>query len=69
MKANVIIQNLKPHQPSQWGAHRKTQTQNLGQLSPETKGKLNIFEGHFDTYTKMTRKRRNGFSDGSQNVL
>ena len=49
--------------------HRKTQTQNLGQLNPENKGIKNIFGGHFDTYTKMIRKRRNGFLNRSQNVL
>ena len=50
--------------------HRKTQTQNLGQLNPETKVKKNnIFRGHFDTYTKMIRKRRNGLLNRSQNVL
>ena len=40
-----------------------------GQLNLETKGKKNIFGGHFDTYTKMIRKRRNEVLNGSQNVL
>ena len=37
--------------PAACGVHRTTQTQNLGQLNPETKGEKNIFGSHFDTYT------------------
>ena len=48
---------------------RKTQTQNLGQLNPETKGKKYIFGPHFDTYPKMIKNRRNGFLNRSQNVV
>ena len=34
------------------GVHRKTQTQNLGQLNPETKGKKNNFGADFETHSK-----------------
>ena len=50
-------------------SHRKTQTQNLGQLNPKTRLEKHIFGGHFDTYNKMIRKRRNGFLNRSQNVI
>ena len=59
----------KAHEPSPAQRHRETKTQNLGQLNLETKDKKNIFGGHFDAYTKMIRKRRNGFLNSSQNVL
>ena len=55
--------------PEGRGLHGKTKTQNQGQLNLETKGKKNISGRHFDTYTKMTRKRRNWFLNRSQNVL
>ena len=48
---------------------RKNQTQKLGKLNPETRGRKNIFGGQFDTYTKMIRTQRNGFLNMSQNVL
>ena len=48
---------------------RKIETKILGQPNPETKSKQNIFGGHFDTYTKLFRKRPNGFLNRSPNVL
>ena len=50
------------------GHTEKIQSQNLGQPNPETKGtKIKKFGGPFDSYTKIYRKRLNGFLNRSQN--
>ena len=48
---------------------QKKPNQESGATQPRTKGEKNIFGGHFDTYTKMIRKRRNDILNWSQNVL
>ena len=54
---------IKPHSAAKThNLHRKTQTQ-------KPRVKKNILGGPFDTFTKMIGKRRNGFSNRSENVL
>ena len=51
------------------GRTEKPKPRIWGNSTQKPKLKKNNFGGDYDTYTKMIRKRRNGFLNRSQNAL